>query len=273
MIPPDNKEFVPKWLAGREWLRDTRKAPRGGALARRGETVGRRVVLWYHDAGRSFPWRAKRAGVYERILVEVLLQQTSATTVAVNYNSILRRFPSWETLAAARIQTLESTLKPLGLWRRRARVLQALSRAVLKVNGVLPRDRGELERLPGVGQYVASAILIFQHGLSEPLLDVNMTRVLERYFGIRTRADYRDDVFLQDAARACIQNLNPAIVNWALLDLGSLVCKPRAPLCHICPISRGCHYADNRVVKRAYGTAKRRQSVRFDRSDSRRTLM
>jgi A/G-specific adenine glycosylase len=70
-----------------------------------------------------------------------------------------------------------------------------------------------------------------------------MARVLERYFGIRTRADIRHDPFLQAASRACIRDQKLPEVNWAFIDLGSLVCKVKAPRCKSCPLRRGCHYA------------------------------
>lgn len=232
-----------KWLAGRLWLRDSNDAPNPNALRRRGQSVGKRLVAWYKVSGRDFPWRTAHATLYQRVVTEVLLQQTRAAAVAKEYAAIFGRFPSWKSLASASTSEIEGALKPLGLWRRRARSLQGLARAIVNIDGALPQDRDKLERLPAVGQYVASAILVFEYGLSEPLLDVNMGRVLERYFGLRTRADLRYDIFMQKAARACIKQRDPAIVNWAFLDLGSMVCKHRTPLCQACPISRGCYYA------------------------------
>jgi len=232
-----------KWRAGREWLRAHVNAPSAAALNRRGKTVGRRLVGWYEESGRDFPWRRAGASVYQRVVSEVLLQQTTATAVAGQYDDFFSRFPSWRSLAEADTSQLEQQLRPLGLWQRRARALRSLGRAVVENKEQLPRDRAALEQYPAIGQYVASAVRVFAHGLSEPLLDVNMARVLERYFGTRTRADIRYDPFLQAAARACIRGKDPTVVNWAFLDLGSLVCKARSPSCPACPLQRGCHYA------------------------------
>ena len=237
-----------KWRVGREWLRVHVDAGAAATLARRGRTVGRRLVDWYQEAGRDFPWRRPGAGVYQRVVSEVLLQQTTARAVARQYEEFFSRFPSWRSLAEAHNSELEQRLRPLGLWQRRARALKSLGGAVVDNKERLPRDREALEQFPAIGQYVASAVLVFAHGLPEPLLDVNMARVLERYFGTRTRADIRYDPFLQAAARTCIRGQDPAIVNWAFLDLGSLVCTARGPRCEACPLRRGCHYA---VVHRA----------------------
>jgi A/G-specific adenine glycosylase len=113
----------------------------------------------------------------------------------------------------------------------------------------IPSSRKEIEQLPGVGQYIASAVMLFELDMPEPLLDVNMARVLERYFGYKTKADIRHDSFLQGAARACIDGPAPKEANWGLLDLGALVCKARNPRCGQCPIQRGCYYRTAVMVR------------------------
>jgi A/G-specific adenine glycosylase len=98
-----------------------------------------------------------------------------------------------------------------------------------------------------VGQYVANAVLLFAHGRREPLLDVNVARVLERHFGPRRLADIRYDPYLQALARMVVSSKHPAKVNWALLDLAALICRIRAPLCQECPLSATCRdYARRR---------------------------
>ncbi len=108
--------------------------------------------------------------------------------------------------------------------------------------GRLPRTREELESLPGIGQYVASAILCQVYGEREPLLDVNMARVIERYFRPRKLADLRTDPVLQGYARAILPRARVKEFNWAVLDFAALVCKARDPRCGDCPLKRGCRY-------------------------------
>ena len=104
--------------------------------------------------------------------------------------------------------------------------------------------RDELESLPGVGQYIASAILTFCHNKPEPLLDVNMARVIERFFGPRELADIRYDPYLQAITGNIIQQENGKALNWAILDFSALVCKRQKPLCEKCPIVESCNYAN-----------------------------
>jgi A/G-specific adenine glycosylase len=116
--------------------------------------------------------------------------------------------------------------------------------AAMKVNrGRFPKERRQLEELPAVGQYVCNAILMFDQGVCQPLLDVNLARVLERLFEQRKLADIRYDPFLQELSLRMVEHANPAVVNWAFLDLAALVCTIRSPKCDVCPLRNHCCFA------------------------------
>ena len=113
--------------------------------------------------------------------------------------------------------------------------------------------------MPAVGQYVASAVLLFCHERPEPLIDSNMARVLERYFGSRKLADIRYDPYLQRLARDVVGSDHPTLINWAILDFAALVCTPRNPRCQKCPLNRGCQdlrLRRDRSKKQVLGTRK-----------------
>lgn len=198
---------------------------------------------WYTHHGREFPWRTPEASVFELVVTEILVQRTRAETVAKLYQQFFNRYRSWTDLQDSSLCELEEMLKPIGLWKRRAKAMKDLAQALKKTGYFFPSSRSEIERLPAVGQYVANAIELFLHGRSRPLLDTNMSRVLERYFRKRDLADIRHDPWLQSIARAFIEKApNPSILNWAVLDLGAMICKPSNPSCNSCPLWKGCNY-------------------------------
>lgn len=205
--------------------------------------IRNRLLRWFDSSGRKFPWRRPSATRYEQVLSEVLLQRTRAETVAALFRQFVRDYPSWRRLSAASVDDLERYLRPLGLWRRRARVLVRLSGRLAQRRGRMPRTRAEIERLPGVGQYVANAITLFCFDGRTPLLDSNMSRVLERYFGPRKLADIRDDPHLQKIAHRVVNTRHAICVNWAILDLGALVCRPTQPRCRSCPLMQRCTWS------------------------------
>lgn len=206
-------------------------------------TTFREILLsWYTKNGRTFPWRKPSASKYQVIIAEVLLQRTRADVIANFLPGFIKKYPSWNKLSRASIDDLQRELHPIGLWKRRATSINALSQELVKLRGRFPRDRGQIEALPGVGQYITNAILLFCHGEPQPLLDGNMARVLERVFGPRTMADIRYDPYLQKLALDIVQCKTPKEVNWAILDLAATICLGRKPVCENCPLSSMCDY-------------------------------
>lgn len=201
------------------------------------------LLDWYGFRGRALPWRRPQASTYEKICVEVLLQRTRAETVARVYDPFFSRFTSWADLAEASIAELEDHFRPIGLWQRRARSMKGLAAYATAHDGLFPSCEAALADVPGVGQYVANAILLFQHGKPRPLLDVNMARVLERYLRPRRLADIRHDPWLQAAAHWLVRGDHPERVNWAVLDLANAFCLARAPRCAVCPLGTWCNKA------------------------------
>jgi A/G-specific adenine glycosylase len=101
----------------------------------------------------------------------------------------------------------------------------------------------ELERLPGIGPYTASAVLAIVYGRAEPLLDVNMARLLGRFLGSSEDAEAKPKRTLHALALRLVCGKRSLVVNWAALDFGALVCRARRPLCPECPLRSRCVHA------------------------------
>ena len=200
------------------------------------------ILKWYSVNGREFPWRKLDFPLYNVFIAEILLQRTTAAAVNNNINNFLERFPSWKSIATTNILEIENALKPLGLWQQKSKLMHELAKEMVKRNGRIPLNREELENLPGIGQYIASAILLMGFGHPEPLLDTNMARVLERFFGPRKMADLRYDAYLQELAREVVKSKYTREMNFSILDFAAKVCKPINPDCTHCPLVDNCLY-------------------------------
>lgn len=176
------------------------------------------------------------------VLSEILLQRTRAETVGRFIDGFVSKHGSWSDLAGSSLEELENDLKPLGLWRRRAESLYGFACSLADLGYLFPSHRADIEKLPAVGQYVANAIELFYHGKPRPLLDVNMARVLERYFRPRLLSDIRYDPWLQEISSKLVENGDPVKINWAVLDVAAIHCKKDVPKCAGCPLSLGCAY-------------------------------
>lgn len=216
--------------------------------SRKAAVVRRALLRWFDANGRDFPWRQDDVPIYELVLAEILLQRTRAETVAAFFDAFIAQFPSWKVIADSTVEEIGEFLKPMGLWRRRSASLLRLAQEMVQRDGEFPRRRVDVEGLPGVGQYIANSILLFSSGRPEPLLDVNMARVLERLFGRRKLADIRDDPHLQSASRAVVRGKRAAEVNWAILDLAATVCTIKNPRCKECPLAHSCRHVTEQNI-------------------------
>jgi A/G-specific adenine glycosylase len=217
--------------------------------AKRIPWMRRRLLCWFARNGRSFPWREAGITPYEVIVAEILLQRTTAAGVARAYLGFLKRYPSWIAIAQAPLADLENALRPLGLWRQKALAFQRLALTIEMNGGAVPRTRTELERLPGIGPYTASAVLALVYGRAEPLLDVNMARLLGRFLGPPEGIEAKPTRTLHALALRLVRSKRGLEVNWAVLDFGALVCRERNPLCPECLLRARCQYARSRQLQ------------------------
>ena len=199
-------------------------------------------MAWFEQNKRELPWRKPEISSFELLVAEVMLQRTRAETVAKYYYQVFNQYDSWEDIYNAGQKELEEILRPLGLYKQRAKRLGKLAKAMVEDYTELPITREELEKIPLIGQYIASAVMVYIHDKPEPLLDVNMARVIERFFGPRDLADIRHDPHLQKKSREIVNHDRFKEINWAVLDFAAAVCTKRNPNCPNCPLSEKCTY-------------------------------
>jgi A/G-specific adenine glycosylase len=199
-----------------------------------------RLLRWYRKNGRDLPWRKTR-DPYHILVCEFMLQQTQVATVVRYYKDWLRRFPNFGALASAKKNDVLHAWQGLGYYAR-ARNLHATAKLVVdRHQGRFPESIHEMRKFPGIGKYTAHAVATFAFGKSVPIIEANTARVLSRLFDLRSPVDsIRGKEFLWQYAADLMPKARADIYNSALLDLGALVCLPRAPRCAICPVKEFC---------------------------------
>ena len=201
------------------------------------------LVAWYRRAQRDLPWRRApwHEDPYAIWVSEIMLQQTRVETVAPRWLRWIARFPTVRSLAAASPDEVMEEWAGLGYYAR-ARNLHAAAREVSeRYNGELPDDADAIRALPGIGRYTAGAILSLAFGRRAPILDGNVIRVLTRVARIDGDPKSADvQKHLWTLAAELVADGDPADVNQGLMELGAMVCLPRAPLCLVCPLRDHC---------------------------------
>lgn len=197
-------------------------------------------MAWYRGNQRPLPWR-ETGNPYHIWVSEVMLQQTQVNTVIGYYRKFLDRFPTVETLAAADQQVVLKCWEGLGYYAR-ARNLHRAARIVAdQQGGRVPEDYAIFRQLPGVGDYIAAAVLSIAFNQPFAVVDGNVKRVLARLMCIDTPVNTSGakKVF-QTLATTMLDTHRPETFNQAVMELGALVCKPNAPDCDACPLPADC---------------------------------
>jgi A/G-specific adenine glycosylase len=223
-----------------------------------------RLLAWYDRSRRDLPWRRTRSP-YRVWLAEVMLQQTQVETVIPYYRRFLRRFPSMAALARASVDDVLEVWVGLGYYSR-ARNFHAAARIVVsKYRGRVPRDLGAMMALPGVGRYIAGAVLSITYDLPTPIVDGNVTRVLCRLFAIGgDPKSARVRKPLWSLAESLIPEERAGDFNQAMMELGAMVCTPTNPACLLCPVSRGCEARRRGKQGKLPRRTKRRRVPHYD---------
>jgi A/G-specific adenine glycosylase len=171
-----------------------------------------------------------------------MLQQTTVEVVVKRWTRFLTRFPTVKSLARAPERAVLAEWSGLGYYAR-ARNLHRAARAI-SACGTFPRTLEGWRGLPGVGAYTAAAVASISFGVSEPVVEGNVVRVLCRLHGLRL--DPKAPATLAKVralARPLVPERNSGNHNQALMELGALVCTPRAPRCGACPLRTLCRAA------------------------------
>lgn len=193
------------------------------------------LIQWYEKHGRhDLPWR-NTSNPYHIYLSEIMLQQTQVKTVLERfYFQFLDRFPTLESLAKASEDEVLKAWEGLGYYTR-ARNLHKTARLTL---GVLPQSVEELVKLSGIGTSTAHAIACFAFGVSAPILDGNVKRILYRYFALICANEKelwkRVYVLFEGNEKFAYE------YNQALMDIGSNICTRTQPKCQDCPLNKTC---------------------------------
>lgn len=201
---------------------------------------GDRLLAWYDRHARDLPWRTGGAGDPYRVwLAEVMLQQTTVPVVIPYYRRFLERWPTLAALAGADRDEVLALWAGLGYYARAARLHECARMVVRDHAGRFPETVAELKSLPGIGAYTAGAIAAIAFDQPEAAVDGNVERVMARYLAVDEPA-HRLKRTVAEAMSDMVPHDRPGDFAQALMDLGSMVCTPRAPRCAACPLDRDC---------------------------------
>lgn len=200
------------------------------------------LLAWYDRHRRKLPWRAEpgeEPDPYRVWLSEIMLQQTTVPAVEGYFRAFLARWPRLADLAAADLDEVLHLWQGLGYYAR-ARNLHATARIVARERGgQFPGEAEALRLLPGIGAYTAGAIAAIAFGRRAAAVDGNVERVMARLFRVEEPLPEAKPR-LRRLAEELVPECRCGDFAQALMDLGAVICVPRAPDCLLCPWRQHC---------------------------------
>lgn len=194
-----------------------------------------KLLQWYDASARDLPWR-RTQDPYAVWVSEAMLQQTQVASVIPYFGRWMTRFPTVHALSKASEQEVLALWQGLGYYRRCRMLLQG---AKWIVEQGMPKSRSAWLEVPGVGPYTAAAIASIAFGEPAGVVDGNVERVFARLTCCR-ESGARLLAKAREWADMHVPLDHPGAWNQALMELGAMICTPRDPNCHACPIQEGC---------------------------------
>ncbi len=211
------------------------------------QNLARMLLDWYDRHHRDLPWRVAppvtksgtRPHPYPVWLSEIMLQQTLVEAVKPYFAKFLDRWPTVEALAAADQDDVMKAWAGLGYYSRARNLKKCAGIVANDLGGMFPGNAAALKKLPGIGDYTASAIAAIAFGEAVAVVDGNVERVVSRL-----NANDTPLPAIKQAIKGYVGSIlpeeRPGDFAQAMMDLGATICTPRKPSCFICPLREGC---------------------------------
>ncbi|MCK4814944.1 hypothetical protein KA005_04165 [bacterium] len=199
------------------------------------------LIDWESENYEDFPWR-NTGNKFHALVAELMLQRTRAGQVLDVYKKFVVTYPDLESAFLANKNEIRDILSPLGLNWRIEKIISLIEKLVLL--GVIPENYDELIKLPGVGDYIASAYLSFHIGKCRPIIDSNAVRLCGRIFNLEIRPETRRNKRFRELVHRITPSKECRIFNYGVLDFSRKICKYK-PFHRKCPLKKMCGYYNN----------------------------
>ena len=206
------------------------------------QSITKEILKWYDNNKRILPWRkhlTKKQKEYFTLVSEIMLQQTQVKTVIPYFNNFIKKIPNIKALAKINNRTLMKCWEGLGYYSRVKNLKKTAKKIIKEFNGNLPNNIDQLKSLPGIGDYTSTAIMAIVFNKQLIPLDGNVERILKRIFYLKSAKEIVKENLHRKKSFFGKSNRSSDYAQ-AIMEIGALICKPKNPLCHECPISKNC---------------------------------
>ena len=177
---------------------------------------------------------------YELVIAVMLSAQTTDKSVNAVTTVLFNKYKSLDELNAASLEDIEEILKPIGLYKNKAKNLKDIVKdLIVKFNYVVPSDKDLLQTLPGVGNKTAGVIRAEIFKIPDLPVDTHILRISKR-LNLAKKDDEPIDV--ERKLKKIIPEERWIKSHHQLIHFGRYFCTARSPKCAECKIKDSCNY-------------------------------
>lgn len=185
---------------------------------------------------------------FELVIAVALSAQCTDVLVNKVTKELFKKYKTPEDYLNVPIEELQNDIRSIGLYRNKAKNIQKLCRLLLdEYNGVVPNDRDELTKLPGVGRKTANVVVSVAFGEPAIAVDTHVERVSKRLAFCR----WKDSVLeVEKTLMRKVPKDEWSVTHHRLIFFGRYHCKAQNPQCDSCPLLDLCREGKKRMGKK-----------------------
>ena len=175
---------------------------------------------------------------YELLIAVVLSAQSTDKRVNSVTPIIFKKYPTLETLKEANLEDLESIIRPVGSQHKKASYIKDIATILVdEYDGIVPKDREELIKFPGVGRKTSNVFLSEYYNEPAIAVDTHVERVSKR-LGLASKND--DVLKIENKLMKVFPKEKWARLHLQLVLFGRYHCKAIKPECSNCKLIDIC---------------------------------
>ena len=177
---------------------------------------------------------------YELVIAVMLSAQTTDKSVNAVTPILFEKYPSLDDLNNASLEEIEEVLKPIGLYKNKAKNLKGIVKDLIeRFNYVVPSDKEQLMTLPGVGNKTAGVIRAEIFQIPDLPVDTHILRISKR---LKLAKKDDEPIDVERKLKKIIPEERWIKSHHQLIHFGRYYCIARSPKCENCKISDMCIY-------------------------------
>lgn len=176
---------------------------------------------------------------YELVIAVMLSAQTTDISVNKVTPILFNKYKTLEELANANLFDVENIIRSIGLYKNKAKNAIAIAQALVNdYGGVLPSDKNELQKLPGVGNKTAGVIRAEIFRIPDLPVDTHILRISKRLNLVGQKADPYDT---EMRLKKLFLKEEWIKLHHQLIHFGRDICTARSPQCERCKLVAFCN--------------------------------